>query len=476
MTVHFGSNGKPLANLVMSIASYTQAKSIVEYSESPLYNYQYSSIGKLFARLLEAVDNDPKQFSAQVRDFIRPYIPCEPTIRTQLDCFPVYKPLSCTHPERSAVYKPNVKVEGQKPVEIGYNISSLNQGFPEKWSIPHSMERVSTSKTSLQVGIEQIQAFIKTLPADDSLMVNTSDSSYGNAQFLCTLHQEQNLVNITRFKNRNVYEHSPKKGTGGANRIYGQAYNLAKIGSISRRKNPKTKELAIPKPSIETKQADETSSYLSRTNKGRSIKVVLKMYRNMMIRSKNKFSMKDKPFDLVIVEHLDADTLEPIHNKPIYLAVSGQRKGLVSLDDAYRTHYSHRWDIEPNNRFIKHQLLLDKFQSPIQAHFELWLSVIQLVEWLLFIASKEVENTPKKWQQYDPKNKTDDQSILTITQTRKSCAPFFLTFEKSAFLPKISKKGKGRKKGTKLTPKATHKPVRKQKSTKKPVEECQKNE
>jgi hypothetical protein len=429
MTEYFGTNGKPLANLVMSISSYTQAKSIVEYSESPLYHYQYSSIGKLFSRLLKSVvgssqDKDTTKFSKQVQSFIRPYVANEAIIRTQLDCFPVYKPLSYTHPERSAVYKPNVKIEGQKPVEIGYSISSLNQGFAQKWSIPHSMQRVSTSKTCLQVGIEQIQNYIKTIPYE-TLMVNTADSSYGNAEFLATLHQEQNLITITRFKNRIVYDYAPQKGTGGANRIYGQAYNLARIDTVSKRKNPKTKKIAIPKPSIETKQADEISSYFIQTNQGRNIKVVLKMYRNIMIRSKNSFSMKDKPFNLVIAEHLDADTLEPIHLKPIYLAVAGQQKQLISLNDTYQVHYSHRWDIEPNNRFVKQQLLLDKFQSPIQAHFDLWISVIQLVEWLLFIASKEVTNTPKKWQQYDPKNKTNNQSILTIAQTRKSCTPFF---------------------------------------------------
>ena len=425
MTVYFGSNGKPLANLVMAISSYTQAKSVVEYSESPLYHYQYSSISKLFARLLESVGKDTGQFLKQVQDFIRPYVPKESIIRTQLDSFPVYKPLSYTHPERSTVYKPNVKVEGQKPVEIGYNISSFNQGFADKWSLPHSMKRVSTSETCLQVGIQQIQAFIKKLPIAHPLVVNTADSSYGNAEFLCVLHQESNLVNIVRFKNRTVYDYSPQKGTRGADRIYGQAYNLAKIGSVSRRKNPKTKQLVTPKPSIQTKEPDEMSFYVTQTNQDRSIKVVLKLYRTMMIRSKKGFSMKDKPFDLVIVEHFDANTLEPIHQKPIYLAVSGQQKQTISLNDAYQTHYSHRWDIEPNNRFIKQHLLLDKFQTPIQEHFDLWLGIIQLVEWLLLIASKEVENLPKKWQQYDPKNQTNSQSILTITQTRKSCTPFF---------------------------------------------------
>lgn len=425
MTLYFGSNGKPLANLVMSISSYTSAKSTVEYSESPVNHYQFSSIGKLFARLLESVDKDSSKFETQVQSFIRDYVPIEPIIRTQLDSFPVYKPLSSTHPNRSAVYLPNVQIAGQKPVEIGYNISSLNQGFASKWSIPHSMQRTPIDKTYQQVGIKQLQDFISTLPTNSPLIVNTADSSYGNAEFFATLHEYEYLVNIVRLKNRNVYEYAPKTNRKGAKGIYGQVYNLRKINQKSHRKNPKTKELCQEKPSIETKIPDQTSWYLTQTHKGRPIKVELKLYQTLMIRSKNKHNMKDKQFDLLIVEHLDANTLEPIHQKPIYLAICGQKKDTISLTDAYKTHYAHRFDIEPNNRFVKHQCGLDRFQTPIQAHFDLWLSIIQLAEWLLLLASKEVEHQPKKWQKYAIENQPKNTQSLSITQTRKSCQPFF---------------------------------------------------
>ena len=425
MTLYFGANGKPLANLVMSISSYTPAKSVVEYSESPVNHYQFSSIGKLFARLLLSVGKDTSKFEKQVQSFIKAYIPFEAIIRTQLDSFPVYKPLSSTHPERSAVYLPNVQVAGQKPVEIGYNISSLNQGFASKWSIPHSMQRTPIDKTYQQIGIKQLQEFISTLPANSPLVVNTSDSSYGNAEFLATLYEYEHLVNIIRLKNRNVYEYAPKTNLRGAKGIYGQVYNLRKINQPSHRKNPKTKELCQDKPSIQTKIPDQTSSYLTQTHKGRAIKVELKLYQNMMIRSKNKHNMKDKQFDLLIVEHLDACTLEPIHQKPIYLAICGKQKDSIPLTDAYQTHYAHRFDIEPNNRFLKHQLGLDKFQTPIQQHFDLWLSIIQLAEWLLLLASQEVEHQPKKWQKYAIENQAKDITRLSITQTRKSCQPFF---------------------------------------------------
>jgi hypothetical protein len=50
-----------------------------------------------------------------------------------------------------------------------------------------------------------------------------------------------------------------------------------------------------------------------------------------------------------------------------------------------------------------------------------------------------------------------------------------LTFEKSPFLPKISKKENGRKKGTIINKKQTYKPVKKQKTIKKLKEKCQQN-
>jgi hypothetical protein len=287
------------------------------------------------------------------------------------------------------------------------------------------MQRLKSDERAITIGISQIKDYLKSLPNNRSLVVNVADSSYGNAEFISSLHTEKSLVNIVRFKNRNVYEYAPQTQTGGANRVYGQVYSLSKIGAVSHRKNPKTKELAAPKPSIESKNADQIDAYMTQTTKGRQIKVSLKLYTQMAIRSKNGHNMKDKPFDLVVVEHLDAQTLDPIHQKSIYLAISGHQKQEITLTQAYQDHYQHRYDIEPNNRFIKHQLLLDKFQTCVQSHFDLWLSVIQLAEWLLLLAADDVQNQPKKWQSYLPENQNNNTRKLTISQTRKSCQPFF---------------------------------------------------
>jgi hypothetical protein len=57
----------------------------------------------------------------------------------------------------------------------------------------------------------------------------------------------------------------------------------------------------------------------------------------------------------------------------------------------------------------------------------------------------------------------------------KKLPTFFLTFEKAPFLPKISKKGNGRKKGSLIKKKQTYKPVKKQNIVKKIKEKCQQN-
>jgi hypothetical protein len=47
-------NNKALANVVMGLASQTNARSVVEVSLSPCYHYQYSSINKTIDKLYES--------------------------------------------------------------------------------------------------------------------------------------------------------------------------------------------------------------------------------------------------------------------------------------------------------------------------------------------------------------------------------------------------------------------------------------
>jgi hypothetical protein len=474
--------------------------------------------------LLDSCEGNPAVFATKVQLFIQLYRPFVEILRLQLDQTPIFKPHSPTHEGRQNVYRPNQSILGNKPIEIGYNLSCLNGGFFPKISIPCSIERVSVAETGLQTGVRQVQSFCHR-ESTDCLTVVTADSGYGTAESLCPLHDCLNWVTITRFKNRKVYEKAIRAPTGGAPAVYGNAFTLRKPNQATHYKHPKTGALVAAQPSIFEKETTDRTEYDTESAQKRLFLIQITRHPDVRIRSKKGHNMKKKPFDLVIVEYWDAQTMTPLFQKPLYLAVCGARKDELLLRDVYSQHYFHRYDIEINNRFMKHQLLIDKFQTPIQAHFDLWLLIIQLAEWLLFLASDELTPQPKKWQKsadsirrepmlkaphdleeikaasasVDPvlreptmvtglseTSETETPLILpvlesqpiapqahepnpfekkpprlSLPQTRKAAQTLFGTFDQTNLLPQTSQKGMGRKFGTRFTPKPIFKPIKK---------------
>jgi hypothetical protein len=465
--------GKVLASFVMSVASDVYARSIVEYSESPVFHYQYSSISQMFIRIVNGKQQNVLRFIKKSEAFVLQWMSkvsdfsANGVVRTALDCTPVKKPHSNCLEDKQYVYTVNETIKGNKPIEIGYLLSSLNIGFAPKWSVPASLLRVKSDESAIGVGIAQLQKLCDSLECKDKLVVNSADSGYGHAGFIAPLHAQENLVNVVRLKACNVWNEQHRAKTGGTNGIYGDCYHLRRKDAETKYKNAKTGALSIPKTSIAERKCDQTETYETTTKQGKVVEITLHLHENMMKRSKKGHNMKDKPFNLVIVEAKNKATGKAMFGKPIYLAVTGQRKGEISLRAAYEEHYAHRYDIEPNNRFIKQQLLLEKFGTPHTEHFDIWLSILSLAETLLLLTITEL--TPvqltctKKWQRQSAPKVDILPTRPTIAQARKAAESLFLTFDSSLFLPQNSKKGNGRKLGTKFTPKTKHSVVRKPK-------------
>jgi hypothetical protein len=469
--------GKVLANFVMSVASDVYARSIVEYSESPVFHYQYSSISQMFIRIVKGKEANVLRFIKKTEAFVLQWMSKVPdfsvngVVRTALDCTPVKKPHSECLKDKQYVYTVNETIKGNKPIEIGYLLSSLNVGFAPKWSVIASLLRVKSDESAIGVGIAQLQKLCDSLECKDKLVVNSADSGYGHAAFLAPIHAQKNLVNVVRLKACNVWNQHHRTETGGTDGIYGDCYHLRRKDAETKYKTPKTGELAIPKTSIAERKDDQTETYETTTKRGKVVEITLYLHEKMMKRSKKGHNMKDKPFNLVVVEAKNKATGKVMFGKPIYLAVTGQRNDEISLRAAYEEHYAHRYDIEPNNRFIKQQLLLEKFGTPHAEHFDIWLSILSLAETLLLLISTEL--TPaqltceKKWQRQSASKVDIQPTRPTIAQTRKAAQALFLTFDSSPFLPQNSKKGNGRKLGTKFTPKTKHSVVRKPKKDQK---------
>lgn len=455
---HFPIEGKILANLVMAVASHPAAKTVVEYSESPLFHYQYSSIYQLLGRLRKRSKSPVADFKALVQSFIAPYLPAPSgPIRLLYDHFPLHKPLSPTLAERGVVYSPNEQVLGNKPLEIGYTIAHLSQGFAPQWSVPLDLTRVKPSESALEVSLAQIEAYLKTQPSEQ-LVVGCGDSSFATAPMLSALSKCPQWVGITRLKNCNVYASAVPSAGQGSPKIYGEAYTLRRATEAARQyKNPKTGKIALAKPSIETRSPDQCETFPHTTRRNRAVLVQIQTYRQMRLRSKDGYCLKKLAFTLLVVDYLDAQTQQPIYKKPIYLALWGQKQAQITPQEAYFEFYNHRYDIEGGHRFMKQNLLLDKLQTPHLEHLELWLLILQLVQVLLFVAAEDVQYSPKKWQAYAPQP-DPDAPRLSLAQTRRAAQTLFFNFDKNPFLPKLGNKGRGRAKGKTLPKKDFHPP------------------
>lgn len=152
----------------------------------------------------------------------------------------------------------------------------------------------------------------------------------------------------------------------------------------------------------------------------------------------------------------------------MWLCVWGARRLELSAEEIYWA-YRNRYDMEHFFRFGKQKLLLDKYQTPDEDHFQNWMEVVNLAYWLLFVGKQEAQHTCRKWQQYDKnyKNRVTNEMEVTPSQVQLQLSGIILGFEQEDFLPKPQINGKGRQVGQ-TQPKRKKFPVlRKKKKRKK---------
>jgi len=386
------------------------------------------------------------------------------------DISSLFRPYSPTLSQRRAVYKSNNQIKGNRPVEIGCELSCVGlscrqplYGVSEPaWNPPLSMRMVPYGSNKNTFTANQVNELLenKDLPFHKSLTVNTLDSSYCSPEYVVDTHQQRNLVNIIRMpSNRNVYKQlseeevkkrrSENADNRGANSVYGQEYKLKEVSEWNR-------------------SADIQTNFGVKLVNGKRCKVQMDIWENMMVRSKRGKSMKDKPFRLVRVRLLDAENGAPLFKKCMWLCVWGARQMELSAEEIYWS-YRNRYDIEHFFRFGKQRLLLDKSQTPVDERLQNWMEVVNLAYWLLFVGKEEAGHGCFKWQQYDKhhKNRVKYDMVASPSEVQKQLAEIILGFDQKPFLPKVQIKGKGRSLGQ-TQPKRKEYPVlRKKKNRKK---------
>lgn len=444
---------RAMANFVMSLASSPLVTHPVELAASPFCHYHYSNLTKV----LEDWEIDKSNFRGLIREFLPPPRFLDSGIGYYALTHDVTKMLKAHSPclkDRQYVPTSNNVIASNRALGVGYPVSALHFGAGEGgWCPPLALQRLGPQDDANAVAVEQIVSLLrdKTLPFAEHLCLLRADASYGKAIFLAPLYDLNDLVLIARLRaGMKVWAKAPNAGpTGGASRVFGDKFYLT---DASQWKTYHKKGVAyqVWQESLCEQGPDEHLEKQTALANGRTVIIDIRRWNDLLMRTKQGASMKDKPLDVLRVQVLDAQTRQPVFDRPLFLAVSGKRKNLV--DSALvQEQYRERYDVETYYRFAKNNLLMDKLQTPVVEHLDNWLHMVQIASWLLFTAREEIGQVScPVWQKYLPKNKTAQDNPLqplTIAQTQRAAHLLFSTFDQGPFLPLKCKKGKGRQKG-----------------------------
>lgn len=462
---------KPFANLVMALASFREAHSVTELCQSPVYHYQYSSICDAINGLCsDKIEH--KRVCELLQLFVLSHLPKADSIgliyHFNGDTTPIKKPHSPTLAEKGYIHVPNTVIESNKPLSIGYRLSTVTLSGLQNWQLPLSMQRVENDETPTIRLLKQLSVLLKTdtKPFNKAaLNIIRLDRAYSNAQFLSPSYQYDNLVSISRFRaGQKVWFEKPRSQTGGRNAIYEKEpwYLIEK----SRIKDFKRKNEVYQKyqPSIFDVTPNQTSTIYQTTLKGKEIRIEASLWKNVLIRTKNGNKMSDKKLNIIATKTYNATTNELVFQENLFIGIGGKLKDNLSIDKAVYE-YQDRYGIEPYFRFSKQKLFLENFQTPDLQHLDNWFLVVQTAIWLLYLTAQEAQKITPKWQQYLPKEKIENPSILSLAQAHKSAQNLFSTFDEKPFLPQKSTKGRPRQKNEKQTLRIRYEVIRK---TKKP--------
>lgn len=460
---------RAMANLVMSLSSAPHLRSVVELSKNPFYHYTYSNITKVvhlwhcpaealqkfFHQYVSAprMLSNGQTFYGFIHDFTTLSKPASPTLAGRGF-------LPCNNP-----------VAGKLGFTGGFHLSNLHYASGIKGHCPPLyMDRLDGAEDKLSKASAQIKSAYAAAPFQDPAHLNLLklDSAYTHATLLSGLYEIDNSLIISRFRTGvkvwTMYE-GPQKGK--RPRQFGDTFHLIEQTQTCTRNHPKTKQpYSFTQHSILELRPDDLTQTTDTLGNGRTVIITTKRWNNMLMRSKGKATMQDKPFDVVKIEVHDAQTKGLVFKRSMFLCVFGKRKHQIPTKDI-QPQYKERYDVEPSYRFAKQQLLLNDFQTPELKHLDNWIIMVQLSLWLLFVIGQEGEQIAcEVWQKYYHQNKIDatqeaQKVQLTRSQAQRAAQNIFSTFEKDPFLPQSTKKGKGRQTGKRFKRRVLHRIKRK---------------
>ncbi len=351
----------------------------------------------------------------------------------ELTSKPVSRPFARTLEDRAFVYQPN-PVGSNKPVTIGHAYSVV-ACLPEKgqaddppWVVPLGVQRVQSQATARVVGAEQLKMLLQddTQPFHAGLCVQVADSAYSGAGYLGRLGTQRNLVSVTRAADNRVFYRQfsvePAEPGQGHPRWYGVSFDL--------------------KDGTTWGPPDETAETTFTTRRGRTYRVQLHGWHNLLMRGKRNLPMQCFPFTLLRAVVLD-ELGQPAFKRALWLIVIGERRGELSLVEAWDA-YRQRYDLEHFFRFGKQRLLMAAYQTPEVEHEENWLTLVQLATVQLWLARDLAGVQLRSWERYLPQRTS---GVASPSQVQRDWERIIRLIGTPAQPPKRRGKSPGRAQG-----------------------------
>ncbi len=209
-----------------ALASYRDAKSVVALSKSPIFYHQFSSITKAITNLAKD-ERELKRVDRIFKHQWLEYFPIKAVNYWQTDVVNIFREHAPCLKGRQYRNKANNVITGNKPLGIGYPLSSVNRAdFASRWSVPFDLRRVKSNEDEVEVVAEQIKVICESEKFAGSLNINAADSSYGVAKYISQVNEISSLVNVIRLRHGNKVYENEYQATGGAPQLYGTEYRL----------------------------------------------------------------------------------------------------------------------------------------------------------------------------------------------------------------------------------------------------------
>lgn len=437
-------------NIIDSLCSNTSFDSPVKLTLSSLFKRKYSSLYKA-----------NKEFSfregydlSTIADFCMRSSHDKSSLKiTICDATPV-KRTAKKLADKQYVY--DATSSSPKPVAIGHNHSAVispilgSNPSDADWAIPFDIKRIPSKRNSAEFGMEQVSKIVSDpkLNFFDSMVLNLADSAYNSPSAIIAVEKdlERNLTHCCRCRGGRV------------------CYKSAS-STINKKGHPKWfgSKLKMNNNAAEMLPPDLCFSSSSNSKSGKSINIETDVWTGMVFRGTNDFDAHKFPFSLIRITVSNSQG-KKIYKNPLWLCVYGKNRDQLVFGLSHNI-YKIRFLIEVFFKFIKRNLLFNKFYTPEIIHGENWSKLIAIAYMQAFFLRKKTLNIYYPWE-YNKKYK-DANRIASLTEVQRSYFTILENEDIDIKPPKTRGISKGRSRGTKPKKRKNSKIIKKRAESKK---------